>query len=425
MSSSKLTTAERIVGQDKNLWVEYSALATETKAVNLGQGFPDFSPPQFVIDALVESTKTAKLHQYTRGPGHPRLVNAIAKLYSKLLGRTINPMTQVTTTIGAYSALYQCIQGHVNPDDELIVIEPFFDCYKPMTLIASGKLVYVPLRPSPNADTGNGRYPVSSKDWVLDPEELAQAFSPKTKAIIVNNPNNPIGKVFTRSELEIIADLCKKHDVLCISDEVYEWLIYPGAEHVRIASLPGMWERTVTIGSAGKTFSCTGWKLGWGIGPDNLIKNMMTVGTNVNYTNPTTLQEAVAVGFEVEIERLGKPDSYFKELPALLLKKRDKMIEELRKVGFLPVVPQGGYYIMADTGGLDIKFNEPSEEPYDCRFVKWMMKEKGVATIPPSYFFCPDHQYVCDKMIRFCFCKEESTLDAAYQQLQKWLQERN
>jgi kynurenine--oxoglutarate transaminase/cysteine-S-conjugate beta-lyase/glutamine--phenylpyruvate transaminase len=377
-ASQKINTAHRIVGFDKNLWVEYSALAIEAQAINLGQGFPNFSPPQHIIDALAECSKEVQYHQYTRGPGHPRLVKALATLHSKLQGRDIDPFNEVVTTIGAYSALYQSIQGHVNPGDEVILIEPFFDCYNPMVHIAGGKPIYVPLRPSPTADKGNGRYPVSSSDWVLDMDELKGAITPNTKAIILNNPNNPLGKVFTHSELKDIAEVCISNDLLCISDEVYEWLIYPGNKHIRIATIPGMWDRTITIGSAGKTFSCTGWKLGWGIGPAPLIKNMVSVASNLNYTNPTLLQEAVAVGLEIELGRLDQNDCYFNELPALLLKKRDSIAEALRGIGLTPIIPEGGYFIMADSSTLEFNEYDDSDnaEPYDVQFVKWMTKEK-------------------------------------------------
>ncbi|XP_019856948.1 PREDICTED: kynurenine--oxoglutarate transaminase 3-like [Amphimedon queenslandica] len=424
-STGKNKTAERTKGFETNLWVEYAALAIESKAINLGQGFPDFSPPQFVIDALVESSKTTMLHQYTRGPGHPRLVKALAAMYSKLYGREINPMTEVVTAVGAYTSLYQSIQGHVNEGDEVILVEPFFDCYNPMVCMAGGKPVFVPLRPSASADKGEGRYPLTSSGWALDMDELKSAFSPKTKAIIINNPNNPTGKVFTRSELGAIAELCISNDVICISDEVYEWLIYPGKEHVRIATLPGMWERTITVGSAGKTFSATGWKLGWSVGPAPLIKNMMTINSNTAYTNPTPIQEAVAIGIETEMARLGEEGSYFKELPSLLLKKRDRMIQVLKEVGLTPIVPEGGYFLLADTANLGIKFDESTgSEPYDVQFAKWMTKEKRIAAIPPSYFFSPEHRYISDGLIRFCFCKEDSTLEAAYDAFRKWAAER-
>jgi len=207
--------------------VEFTALAAETKAVNLGQGFPDHSPPQFVVDALVEAAKTPLLNQYTRSQGHPRLVKALAKMYSIIYGREINPMTEVIITLGAYSCLGHVIRAFLEPGDEVILIEPFFDCYAPMSKMSGAKIVYVPLRPQ-------GKYPGSSRDWALDPQELEAAFSHKTKMIILNTPHNPFGKVFTRSELEVIADLCKRYDVMCVSDEVYEWMVYTGNEHVRM-----------------------------------------------------------------------------------------------------------------------------------------------------------------------------------------------
>jgi len=193
--------------------------------------------------------------------------------------------------------------------------------------------------------------------------------------IILNTPHNPFGKVFTRSELEVIADLCKRYDVMCVSDEVYEWMVYTGNEHVRMASLPGMWERTVTIGCAGKTFNATGWKTGWTVGPEYLIKPMQTVHANTGYTMITPIQEAIAVGIELETSRLGQPGSYFMEVPAMLEKKRDETVAVLREVGFTPIVPDGGYFIMADTSGLGMTF-DGKDEQYDFQFAKWMMREK-------------------------------------------------
>lgn len=237
MASKKLVMADRLKDCDKNVWVTFTELARLTGAVNLGQGFPDYPPPDYIVNGLkaVADSGNFMLNQYTRGFGHPRLVNAIAKLYGMHHGRELDPMKEVMASAGAYESLFCAFQGLVNPGDEVIIIEPFFDCYQPMAKVAGATPVFIPLRPT-GVKAGSG---VSSADWKLDPEELASKFSDKTKLIVLNTPNNPLGKVFTHEELTMIADLCIKHDVVCLADEVYEYMTFPGKEHIRIATLPG------------------------------------------------------------------------------------------------------------------------------------------------------------------------------------------
>jgi kynurenine--oxoglutarate transaminase/cysteine-S-conjugate beta-lyase/glutamine--phenylpyruvate transaminase len=403
--SSKITPTERLQGIDRNVWVEFTAIGSKCK-VNLGQGFPNYSPPQFLVEALQEAAAKPMLHQYTRGHGHPRLVNALAKLHSILQERSIDPMNEVVVGTGAYSALFFTFQAFVHPGDEVVLIEPFFDCYAPMTKMAGGKVVGIPLRLQ-------GKFPGSSKDLAIDPKELSDAITPKTKMIIINTPHNPSGKVFQREELEMIADLCRKHDILCVSDEVYEWLVHDGLQHTRIATLPGMWERTVTIGSAGKTFNCTGWKLGWAIGPDHLIKHMKTVSSNSSYTLPTILQEAVGASLEKETALIGKQGSFFKEMQEYFQSKRDEMASVLKEIGLNPIVPESGYFMLVDTTPLGMDFSTGDEE-YDYQFVKWLAKEKSIALIPPSAFYTPEHKHLSGKMVRFSFCKTNDILQEGY-----------
>nr|XP_061800237.1 kynurenine--oxoglutarate transaminase 1 [Nerophis lumbriciformis] len=416
---SRRLHASRIEGVDKNVWVEFSQLAADYQAVNLGQGFPDFAPPKYIQDAFCEALRGGpSMHQYTRAFGHPRLVKSLAKFFSNIVGHQIDPMEDVLVTVGAYQALFCAFQALVGEGDEVIIVEPFFDCYQPMVKMAGGKAVYVPLRPVSVGGDGV----LSSGDWVLSADELASKFTPSTKAVVINTPNNPLGKVYKKEELQVIADLCVKHDVLCFSDEVYEWLTYDGAQHVKIASLPGMWERTVTIGSAGKTFSATGWKVGWAIGAGPVIKHMKTVHQNSVYHCATAAQEAVARGFEQEFEFMGSPRSYFQQLPAMLSQKREKLASCLESVGLKPIMPEGGYFMITDISSVKVDLNDPNtqEESYDFRFVKWLIKEKGLATIPVSAFYSPEHGRDFDKYIRFCFIKEDSTLDAAEEILKKW-----
>uniref|UniRef100_A0A2K6ADB8 Kynurenine--oxoglutarate transaminase 1 n=2 Tax=Mandrillus leucophaeus TaxID=9568 RepID=A0A2K6ADB8_MANLE len=367
---AKQLQARRLDGIDHNPWVEFVKLASEHDVVNLGQGFPDFPPPDFAVEAFQHAVSgDFMLNQYTKA--------------------------------------------------FVIIIEPFFDCYEPMTVMAGGRPVFVPLKPGPiqNGELG------SSSNWQLDSMELASKFTPRTKALVLNTPNNPLGKVFSREELELVASLCQQHDVVCITDEVYQWMVYDGHPHISIASLPGMWERTLTIGSAGKTFSATGWKVGWVLGPDHIMKHLRTVHQNSIFHCPTQSQAAVAESFEREQLLFGQPSSYFVQFPQAMQRCRDHMVRSLQSVGLKPVVPQGSYFLITDIS--DFKRKMPDlpgavDEPYDRRFVKWMIKNKGLVAIPVSIFCSVPHQKHFDHYIRFCFVKDEATLQAMDEKLRKW-----
>ncbi|XP_049630004.1 kynurenine--oxoglutarate transaminase 1 [Suncus etruscus] len=423
LAMAKQLQSRRLNGIDKNPWVEYTQLAAEYDVVNLGQGFPDFAPPDFAVEAFQRAiSEDFMLNQYTKAFGYPPLTKILAHFFGKLLGQDMDPQSNVLVTVGAYGALFYTFQALVDEGDEVIIIEPFFDCYEPMTLMAGGRPVFVSLKPSPVQD---GEV-TSSSHWQLDPVELASKFTPRTKALVLNTPHNPLGKVFSRSELELVASLCQKHDTICISDEVYQWLVFDSCEHVSIASLPGMWERTVTIGSAGKTFSATGWKVGWALGPDRLLKHVRTVHLNSIYHCPTQAQVAVARSFEREMQHFGQPSSYFSSFPQTVQHNRDHMIHSLQSVGLRPIKSQGSYFMVVDIS--DFKKKMPDlpgapDEAFDRRFVKWLMKNKGLAAIPVSVFASSSHQKEFDHLIRFCFVKKESTLKAMDERLLKWREE--
>jgi histidinol-phosphate/aromatic aminotransferase/cobyric acid decarboxylase-like protein len=265
-------------------WPTRSAPSTWARA------FPT-SPRRISSRTAAQQAIAADLNQYARSAGHPRLVNALAALYSPLFGRRFNPLTEIVVTVGATEGIFATVQALVNPGDEVILIEPFYDSYPAVVTMAGGTAVYVPLRAPAGAR--------SAAEWRLDLDELAAAFTPRTKLLILNTPLNPLGKVYTLDELSAIAELAQQHDIAVLSDEVYEWMVYPTAqrpvEHVRMATLPGMWERTVTLGSAGKSFSVTGWKIGWAIAPPPLAHALTMAHQWIPFAVATPLQEAVAV----------------------------------------------------------------------------------------------------------------------------------
>jgi aspartate/methionine/tyrosine aminotransferase len=404
-ASQPFTPAKRVQGFGATVFAEFTALANEHQAVNLGQGFPNFPAPDFVKDAA-RNAIAADLNQYARGGGHPRLVNAVADVYGPLFGRELDPMTNVLITVGATEGIFATIQALVDPGDEVILIEPFYDSYPATVIMAGGTPVYVPLRFAADA--------TSAGEWTLDMDELAAAFSPRTRLIILNTPHNPVGKVFTRGELMQIAALVQKYDALVLSDEVYEWMVYPevgrAVAHVRMATLPGMWERTITLGSAGKTFSVTGWKVGWAIGPAALIRAAGLAHQWIPFAVATPLQEAVAIGLEQSQER-----GYFAWLAAMYQAKRDKLLRGLEQVRLTPMRPDGSYFILVDTRGLDVPV--PDGMARDIAVCRWLTTEVGVAAIPPSAFYSDGHKHLVENLARFTFCKTDEMLDQAVQRL--------
>ncbi len=389
-------------GFGATVFAEFTALANATGAVNLGQGFPNFAAPDFV-KAAAQQAIAADLNQYARSAGHPRLVQALAQVYSPLFGRTLDPMTEIVVTVGATEGIFAAVQALVDPGDEVILIEPFYDSYPAAVTMAGGVPVYVPLR----APAGSRR----AADWTLDLAELTAAITPRTKLLILNTPSNPLGKVFSRAELSALAELVCRFNLTVLSDEVYEWMVYPPAEHVRIATLPGMWERTVTLGSAGKTFSVTGWKIGWALAPRTLAHAVLMAHQWIPFAVSTPMQEAIAVALEESEAR-----AYFAWLSEMYQAKRDRLLAVLGEVGLPPMTPDGSYFIIVETSALAAPA-APGERR-DIAVCRWLTKEIGVAAIPPSPFYSAPHQHLTDNLARFTFCKTDEMLDEAARRLQ-------
>ncbi|CAF0805348.1 unnamed protein product [Rotaria sordida] len=412
--------SKRYIGLEHNVWTEFTTLAVQHNAVNLGQGFIDYEPPQYFLDIYDETVKEHNkfLHQYTRGFGHRRLVEAISNVYSLYFNRKIDPFKEILIAGGAYPSLFNAIHSIINPGDEVILIEPFFDCYEPMVRSAGGIVRCIPLRPKPESFKQDIS---SSSDWILDKNELELMFNSNTRLIILNTPNNPLGKVFTLEELEHIASLCQKYNVICISDEVYEWITYDNKKHIRIGTLPNMWQRTLTIGSAGKTFSATGLKLGWTIGPENLIRLNQIVHQHTVYLCPTLSQEVVARCFEYELKRLNSSECYFNSVSKEFIEKRNQFAQVLKECGMKPIVPDGSYFMLADFSSFvnDEQFQSDENDKKDFKFVRYLIKEKQLAAIPVSAFYTKNHQYLGENYIRFCFAKHPETLDKATNILRK------
>jgi aspartate/methionine/tyrosine aminotransferase len=378
----------RVRGFGTSIFTEMSVLAAQHGAVNLGQGFPDFAGPDFVKEAA-KAAIDADLNQYAPSPGTPRLRQAIAADWARRFGREIDPNTDVTVTSGATETVFDAIQAFAGPGDEVIVFEPFYDSYLPSAVLAGASLRVVTLRPP---------------DWSFDRDELRAAFGPRTRAILVNTPHNPTGKLFSRAELAEVAALCQEYDVIALTDEVYDRITFDGAEHVPLATLPGMWERTLTINSTGKTFSMTGWKVGYAVGPAGLNAAVRAVHQFVTFATSTPFQDAMAAAVETAEER-----GYFHELQAAYTRRRDHLRDALEGAG-LPTLPIGGsYFLMADIS--DRGF------PDDVSFCRYLTSEIGVAAVPPSAFYLDPSR--APLLARFCFAKRDDTLAEAAARLKR------
>ncbi|MFQ3535223.1 MAG: aminotransferase class I/II-fold pyridoxal phosphate-dependent enzyme [Aggregatilineales bacterium] len=380
--------AQRVVPFGTTIFAEINRLARQHGAINLGQGAPDFDTPLPVREAAISAVRS-QLNQYAPNIGLPEARAAIAQHAERFYGQRLSP-DQVLITAGATEAMFAAILGLSDPGDEIIVFQPVYDSYVPNMRMAGVSPRYVNLYPP---------------EWMFDPDELAAAFTPRTKAIIINTPHNPTGKCYTRHELEIIAELCVRHDVIAITDEVYEHIVYDRAQHVRLATLEGMPERTLTISSLGKTFSATGWKVGWAIGAPELVESVNRAHQFITYSVATPLQAAAAAA-------LNLPDAYFETLRADYQRKRDWLLSMLQSAGFKTLAPQGGYFIMANW-----RHVAPEHIQNDVQFAEWLIREIGVACIPPSAFYRPEDKHLAADFARFALCKRDETLQTAAERL--------
>ena len=405
------------------VWHEFTPLAAQTKAINLGQGFPGFSPAPFVKEAAARAVSEQGydylISQYARSAGHLPLTQRLAEQYKGRLQReAINPLTEVLVTVGASEALCALMLGILNEGDEVVMLEPAFDIYIAQAAMCGATIRYVPLRTRPvGTDSGSE----AEQEWYVDMDELAAAFTDKTRLFLLNTPHNPTGKVFSRAELASIAAILHRHAaVLTLSDEVYENMVYEPSEHVSIASLPGMWERTVTVGSAGKTFSVTGWKIGWAIGAEHIVRCGAIAHQWLSFSTCTPLQAAVAEMLEQATKPFEGHDSYYQYLTATYLRRRALLVDKLAAVGLRPIVPQGGFFVVADISRVRIPASyDDGSVTRDWAFCRWLTKEVGVCAIPPSAFMGDDNRGLAKNWARFAFCKTDEMLEEAGKRLLK------
>jgi len=365
---------------------EMTRLAIAHGAVNLAQGFPDFPAPADIKQAAIDAI-TADHNQYPITWGTKPFRDAIAEKYQRTYNLSYDPQREIAVTCGSTEAMIASLLATTNPGDEIIVFEPFYENYYPDTQLCGASRKLVTLHPP---------------HWTFDPAELRRAFSSKTKAIIINTPNNPTGRVFTKEELTTIANLCQEFDTLAITDEIYEHILYDGTQHIPIATLPGMKDRTILINSMSKTYSVTGWRVGWTLAPPEITNSIRKVHDFLTVGAATPLQQA-------GVHALASPTAYYEDLSGHYKTRRDLLMGILTDAGFKPLSPQGAYYIMADISNFGF--------PNDIAFAKHLVENIGVSCVPGSSFF--ETPKVGDQWVRFCFCKKEETLEAARERLTK------
>ncbi len=385
MVSTSPRTAQRLRSIAPTIFAEMSALALRTGSINLGQGFPDEDGPSPVVEAAVDALRSGR-NQYAPGPGVPELREAVAAHQARHYGIELDPTTEVVITAGATEAVAAAIFAFLNPGDEMVVLEPFYDSYVACIEMAGGVRRPVTLR---------------APDYRLDVDALEAAVTDRTTTILLNTPHNPTGVVLDRAELEAVARVAQEHDLLVVTDEVYEHLLYDGREHVPICTLPGMWDRTVSISSAGKTFSFTGWKVGWVSGPADLVNTVMAAKQWLTFTNAAPLQPAVA-------HALNHEESFFVSLAKELEGKRDLLVAGLRELELEVYPPEATYFVTTDVRTYGY--------PDGMAFCLALPEKAGVVAIPSQGFY--DDQDEGRHKVRWAFCKDASVLEDAVRRLQ-------
>ena len=382
--------SRRVQGFTESVIREMTRVVAQHGGVNLAQGMPNFPPPRAVVDAAHRALE-GDFHQYAITWGTPGLRRAIADKYFRFYGLAIDPEQHVTVCCGSTETMLATLLAVLDPGDEVIVFEPFYENYGPGCIISGAVPIWVPLEPP---------------EFSFDPERLARAVTPRTKAIIFNSPNNPSGKVFSRADLDVIADLCRRHDLLAITDEIYEHIVYDGLGHTPIATLPGMAERTITISGISKSYSVTGWRIGWSIAPPDISVGIRRAHDFITVGAPHPLQEAA-------VTALALPDAYYVELRQAYQARRDLLFGFVERAGFVAWKPRGAYYILTDAA----HFIKALGLEDDTAFAMWLIKEAGVATVPGSSFYA--HPELGRTKIRFCFPKTDDMLTEAGERLQK------
>ncbi|HEY7210313.1 MAG TPA: aminotransferase class I/II-fold pyridoxal phosphate-dependent enzyme [Bryobacteraceae bacterium] len=386
VASTRRTGSDRIANFKESVIREMTRLALARGAINLAQGFPDFAAPD-EVKAAAQQAIAYDVNQYSITWGSEPFRRAIADYYRRFYSVDLDPETEITVCCGATEGMVATMLALLNPGDEIVVFEPFYENYWPDSLLSGAVCRYVPLR---------------APDWAFDAAELRAVFTKRTRAVIVNTPNNPTGHVFSREELRVISELCQEFDCYLFTDEIYEHILFDGAEHVPAMTLPGMRERSIVVNSLSKTFSVTGWRVGWVVAPPELTASIRKVHDFLTVGAASPLQQA-------GVTALGLPDGYFAQLAQIYETKRNLLLGILQKTGFRCFVPKGAYYILCDIYAFPFRD--------DIAFCEHLLEVTGVAAVPGSSFFSRPEDGA--RLIRFCFAKKLETLEAAAERLDR------